>query len=172
MSNLPLHSFRRAQSDVLASRLAEPRRRIQVVAGARQVGKTTLVQQVLEASAKPFVFASADEPSLRDSAWLAAQWERGRVAAAEAGRTGAVLALDEVQKILADVKATTAQLPAAASTVGREVQDLPGVVVQSQATLREAERLILGLQQNWLIRKHVPATPATELIPASTTTGH
>lgn len=99
MSNLPLHSFRRAQSDVLASRLAEPRRRIQVVAGARQVGKTTLVQQVLEASAKPFVFASADEPSLRDSAWLAAQWERGRVAAAEAGRTGAVLALDEVQKI-------------------------------------------------------------------------
>jgi phospholipid/cholesterol/gamma-HCH transport system substrate-binding protein len=81
-------------------------------------------------------------------------------------------ALDEVQKILADVKATTAQLPAAASTVGREVQDLPGVVVQSQATLREAERLILGLQQNWLIRKHVPPTPATELIPASTTTGH
>lgn len=58
--------------------------------------------------------------------------------------------LGEVQKILADVKATTAQLPAAAQTVGREVEDLPGMVVQSQATLREAERLIQGIQQNWL----------------------
>ncbi len=82
------------------------------------------------------------------------------------------VALGEVQKILADVKATTAQLPAAAQTVGREVEDLPGMVVQSQATLREAERLIQGIQQNWLIRKHVPAAPTTELIPASTTTGH
>ena len=82
------------------------------------------------------------------------------------------VALGEVQKILADVKATTAQLPAAAQTVGREVEDLPGMVVQSQATLREAERLIQGIQQNWLIRKHVPAAPTTELIPTSTTTGH
>ncbi len=80
--------------------------------------------------------------------------------------------LGEVQKILADVKATTAQLPAAAQTVGREVEDLPGMVVQSQATLREAERLIQGIQQNWLIRKHVPPAPTTELIPTSTTTGH
>ncbi|HET9351820.1 MAG TPA: DUF4143 domain-containing protein, partial [Burkholderiales bacterium] len=34
-----------------------------------------------------------------DTAWLAAQWERARLAATAAGPTGAVLALDEVQKI-------------------------------------------------------------------------
>ena len=42
--------FRRAEGAELARRLAEPRRFIQVVAGARQVGKTTLVRQATEGS--------------------------------------------------------------------------------------------------------------------------
>ena len=67
-------SFHRPSADRLARRLAEPRRFIQVVAGARQVGKTTLVQQVVEAAALPLVFASADEPTLRGSEWIAQQW--------------------------------------------------------------------------------------------------
>ncbi|MGH7339080.1 MAG: ATP-binding protein [Candidatus Rokuibacteriota bacterium] len=68
------------------------------MAGPRQVGKTTLVEQVLAAAETPAVYASADEPALRDAAWLAAQWDRGRLAAAE-HPAGAVLALDEIQKI-------------------------------------------------------------------------
>ena len=91
-------AFVRAPAAALSARLAEPRRFIQVVAGPRQVGKTTLVEQVLERFDLPAVYASADEPTLRDAAWLGAQWDRGR-AAAEAGKGGAVLALDEVQKI-------------------------------------------------------------------------
>jgi hypothetical protein len=91
--------FERSQADILAARLGEPRRFLQIVAGARQVGKTTLVEQVLGRLNAASVFVSADEPTLGDSAWLAAQWERARMAAADAGRTGAVLALDEVQKI-------------------------------------------------------------------------
>jgi predicted AAA+ superfamily ATPase len=70
-----------------------------VVAGARQVGKSTLVTQVLARLEVPHVFVSADEPTLGDTAWLAAQWERARLAATAADPTGAVLALDEVQKI-------------------------------------------------------------------------
>jgi predicted AAA+ superfamily ATPase len=42
--------FSRPQGQQLARRLREPRRFIQVVAGPRQVGKTTLVRQVTEAS--------------------------------------------------------------------------------------------------------------------------
>ena len=84
---------------MLATRLAEPRRFLHVVAGPRQVGKTTLVQQVLAESDRPSVFVSADEPALRDTAWLAAQWERARLAAKAGGKGGAVLALDEVQKV-------------------------------------------------------------------------
>ena len=92
-------AFERQQAGTLAARLSEPRRFLQVVAGARQVGKTTLVGQVLSRLDIPSVFVSADEPTVGDIAWLAAQWERGRLAAADVGKAGVVLVLDEVQKI-------------------------------------------------------------------------
>ena len=99
MSISPDPPFQRDSAAVLATRLGEPRRFLEVVAGPRQVGKTTLVQQVLSELDRPNVFVSADEPALRDAAWLAAQWERARLAAKDAGKRGAVLALDEVQKV-------------------------------------------------------------------------
>src|SRR5438105_15314328 len=91
--------FRRPQAAELARRLAEPRQFIQVVAGARQVGKTTLVQQVTGALRQPVRYASADEPTLRGVVWIAQQWEAARLVAADAGEAGVVLALDEVHKI-------------------------------------------------------------------------
>jgi hypothetical protein len=99
MSKSAPRPFQRSQADTLTARLGEPRRVLHVVAGARQVGKTTLVEQVLGRLKVPSVFVSADQPTVRDAAWLAAQWDRARVVAAEAGRAGAVLALDEAQKI-------------------------------------------------------------------------
>ena len=94
MSNLS-HTFLRPHAAEVARRLREPRRFIQVVAGARQVGKTTLVHQVAEAAGVPVRFASADEPTLRDAQWIAAQWDAARL---EAGTAGGILVLDEVQK--------------------------------------------------------------------------
>ena len=88
-------TYQRPLAAVLARRLAEPRRFIQVVAGPRQVGKTTLVQQVVEASGRPVQFASADEPTLRGPEWVAQQWETARLMA---GPGEALLVLDEVQK--------------------------------------------------------------------------
>jgi len=87
--------YRRPYAAQLARRLDEPRRFIQVVAGARQVGKTTLVQQVTGATKVPVRYASADEPTLRGPEWIAEQWEAARLAA---GPKGALLVLDEVQK--------------------------------------------------------------------------
>ena len=81
------------------ARARERRRFIQVLAGPRQVGKTTLARQVLEAFAHPSHYASADEPAGRDPAWIAAQWEIGRLRARDGGQKGALLVLDEVQKI-------------------------------------------------------------------------
>ena len=92
-------AFRRAYAATLAIRLGEPRRFLQVLAGPRQVGKTTMVQQVLADLDRPSVFVSADEPALRDTGWVAAQWDRARVLTKDAGRRGAVLVIDEVQKI-------------------------------------------------------------------------
>lgn len=99
MSRKERRPFERRQAATLAARLGEPRRFLQVVSGARQVGKSTLVAQALGHLDVPNVFVSADEPTIGDAAWLAAQWDRARLAAADAGASGAVLALDEVQKI-------------------------------------------------------------------------
>jgi uncharacterized protein len=82
---------------VLAERLAEPRRFLQVVAGPRQVGKSTLVQQVTGELGVPVRYVSADEPTLRSTDWIGQQWEAARLTAIE--KAGAVLVLDEIQKI-------------------------------------------------------------------------
>jgi uncharacterized protein len=87
--------FERPQAAELSRRLAEPRRFIQVIAGARQVGKTTLVDQVTARSGLPVRYASADEPTLRGPEWIALQWEAARL---QADRRGAILVVDEVQK--------------------------------------------------------------------------
>lgn len=89
--------FQRPQAAVLAARLVEPRRFIQVVAGPRQVGKSTLVQQATETLPLPLRYASADEPMLRGPDWIAQQWEAARLLIASP--EGAVLVLDEIQKI-------------------------------------------------------------------------
>lgn len=89
-------AYRRSQAAELARRLAEPRRFLQVITGARQVGKTTLVLQVADSLRVPVRYVSADEPTLRGSAWLSEQWEAARVAA---GSSEAVLIVDEVQKV-------------------------------------------------------------------------
>lgn len=89
--------FQRPVGAVLEARLTEPRRFIQVVAGPRQVGKTTLVQQVAEELPLPLRHASADEPTLRGPEWVAQQWEAARLSIE--GPEGVVLVLDEIQKI-------------------------------------------------------------------------
>lgn len=88
--------YERPQGAALASRLEEPRRLIQVVAGPRQAGKSTLVQQVAERLDIPVRYADADEPMLRGVGWIAQQWEAARLSLDPAG---AVLVLDEIQKI-------------------------------------------------------------------------
>lgn len=92
-------TFHREIFRTILTRVTETRRFIQVLAGPRQAGKTTLALQVAEASTLPSHYASADEPALKDREWLKAQWEIGRIRAREAGKRGALLVLDEVQKI-------------------------------------------------------------------------
>ena len=99
MSKQQKHAYTRPQVQVLVRRLHEPRRFLQVVAGARQVGKTTLAIQAAARSGLPTHYASADEPTLRDAAWLAQQWETARTLVAN--KNSALLILDEVQKLTA-----------------------------------------------------------------------
>ncbi len=80
--------------DVLAKRLAEPAPgRIQLLAGPRQVGKTTLLLEVAERFGKQSVYAAADAPE----AALPGFWERivARTEETAAARGRAILLLDE-----------------------------------------------------------------------------
>lgn len=89
----------RSQSSDLIMRLQEPRRTIQVVAGPRQVGKTTLVKQVLQQLSTPSRFFNADgmEPDNKD--WIAARWEEVRALMHFNQYQEMVLVIDEVHKI-------------------------------------------------------------------------
>jgi hypothetical protein len=90
--------IRQAIHSELLKRLKEKRRFVQVLAGPRQVGKTTVVRQVIGASKMPAHYASADEPTLRDRTWLEQQWDIARLQARER-KAGALLVLDEIQKV-------------------------------------------------------------------------
>jgi hypothetical protein len=96
---MSIPKYARPHAAELIRRLAEPRRFIHVVAGARQVGKTTLVMQVAASSGLPHRYATADEPTLRGATWIEEQWDASRLLTGKAGRRGSLLILDEVQKV-------------------------------------------------------------------------
>lgn len=91
--------FQRPQAAPFLRRLTEPRRFIQVLAGPRQVGKTTLARQVAASLRGPTQYASADEPTLQGRAWIEQQWDIARLAASRTSKHEAILILDEIQKI-------------------------------------------------------------------------
>ncbi len=90
----------RSQKALLTRRIeSEPRQFIQVLYGPRQVGKTTLAQQFMQATQLPVHFASADLVSFSQSGWISQQWEAARIKLRQSEQQKAVLIIDEIQKI-------------------------------------------------------------------------
>lgn len=92
-------SYRRLQYNEIKSRINEPRSRIQVVVGPRQVGKSTLIGQILEECTFPYEIYSADDIVNADANWLIQIWETQRLKMETAGETKRLLVVDEIQKI-------------------------------------------------------------------------
>ena len=82
----------------LLSRFHEPRRFIQAILGPRQVGKTTLAQQIIAKLEWPTHYISADEPGLNGTTWLVQQWHQARLLHKQQ-QCPCLLVLDEIQKI-------------------------------------------------------------------------
>ena len=80
--------FQRQIFGIMLQRAQEPRRFIQVLAGPRQAGKTTLAQQLLAHIAPRGFYASADGPLLEATGWIEEHWSRARIAARHAGSEG------------------------------------------------------------------------------------
>jgi len=91
--------FERHHLALLKSRLQEKRRFIQVLAGPRQVGKTTLVTQLINGLTVPAHYAAADAMLDTGAVWIEQQWEIARLKLKQAEASEVVLAIDEIQKI-------------------------------------------------------------------------
>lgn len=89
----------RKQFGTLKERILEPRKFIQVLAGPRQVGKSTLVNQVLAQMSIPHVIEVADVVDSKDSDWIHRVWEAARTTMMLRGIEEFLLVIDEVQKI-------------------------------------------------------------------------
>lgn len=89
----------RNQYNTLRERIGEPRKFMQVLAGPRQVGKSTLVGQVLRNIAVPYSLENADGVNPEDTDWIRRVWESSRIAMQLQHEEEHLLVIDEVQKI-------------------------------------------------------------------------
>lgn len=91
--------FERPYLQILKKRIEEPRKFIQVLVGPRQVGKTTMISQLLPQLSVPHLLESADAISATSSAWLAQVWESARLRLKVSEASGFMIVIDEIQKI-------------------------------------------------------------------------
>ncbi|MBQ9678322.1 MAG: ATP-binding protein [Prevotella sp.] len=91
--------YKRPEYQTIKNRLEERRKFIQVVMGPRQVGKSTVVKQVLKDQPIPYQFFSADNVPASDSSWVSNCWEAVRSLQNSKEWSEVILVIDEIQKI-------------------------------------------------------------------------
>jgi predicted AAA+ superfamily ATPase len=91
--------YKRRQFDELKSRIEEVRNKIQVISGPRQVGKSTLVKQVLKEISIDFTFISADNVEKNNVSWINEVWETARQRMKLKKTSEYLLVIDEVHKV-------------------------------------------------------------------------
>jgi predicted AAA+ superfamily ATPase len=91
--------FKRAQITELEKRMAEPRNKIQVISGPRQVGKSTMVKQALQETTIPYMLVSADNVDHANTAWIGEMWATARARMKVLKAEEYLLVIDEVHKL-------------------------------------------------------------------------
>ena len=91
--------FKRDQLQTLKKRVAEKRKFIQVIIGPRQVGKTTLVNQLLEEIKIPNYYVSTDATLNTNNVWIEQQWQTARLLHEQSKKQEFLFIIDEIQKI-------------------------------------------------------------------------
>lgn len=91
--------YERSELQEIINRSKEPRRFIQVLIGPRQVGKTTLILQLIKKITIPTLFEAADLVPVSGSVWLEQVWENARFQMDRQNTNEFILIIDEIQKI-------------------------------------------------------------------------
>ena len=71
-----------------------------------------------------------------------------------------------LQHASVNVQLASTNLPAISEALGQEARQLPGLVLQTQTSMRELERLIEAAQKHWFLRKYVNKTNPPPLRPS------
>lgn len=91
--------YKRSQFNELKSRLSEARDKIQTISGPRQVGKSTLIKQVLQETDIPYLSVTADNVPKTDNFWISETWASARARMKAAKTPEFLLVIDEVHKL-------------------------------------------------------------------------
>lgn len=91
--------YKRRHYSELRNRLLENRNKIQVLSGPRQVGKSTLIKQVLKEIDLPYLLVSADDVSSDNSNWITETWNTARSMMKIKKHETFILVIDEIHKI-------------------------------------------------------------------------
>ena len=91
--------FVRPEYQEIKKRLEEPRLFLQVISGPRQVGKSTLIEQVLSNISLPYNSYSADAELNVSQAWISNVWDAARNEMDYRKEQEHILVIDEIQKI-------------------------------------------------------------------------
>lgn len=91
--------FKRPQFKDLASRISENRNKLQAIVGPRQVGKSTLIKQVLQETEIPGMMVSADGVPKNNTAWIGEMWDTARARMKLGNHREFLLVIDEVHKL-------------------------------------------------------------------------
>jgi predicted AAA+ superfamily ATPase len=89
-------NFERPHLKTILKRLKEPQNKMQILLGARQVGKTTLIHQAIKKIDIPSHYVIAE--SGLTALWIEQQWAYARILA-NSSTEGSILIIDEIQKI-------------------------------------------------------------------------
>ena len=91
--------YQRKQYHTLLARMKEKRHFIQVIMGPRQVGKSTMMKQVVAAVGISYVFFPADAVPATQLSWISDCWNATRAKMRIEGLKEVILVIDEIQKI-------------------------------------------------------------------------
>ncbi len=91
--------YKRAVYQTIVDRMKEPRHFIQVIMGPRQIGKSTVVKQVLKEIDQPSQLYSADTIPATQNSWVSSCWQSARLQMRVQQLAEYIIVIDEIQKI-------------------------------------------------------------------------
>lgn len=143
-----MNDFHRKQVDRISGNIEQNLPIFQVIAGPRQVGKTTAAKQIMDGLPYESMYASADAPVPVGPEWIDSQWRLAERKAEEGGAP-VLLVLDEIQKVEQWSEAIKARWDQKKHDIRLLVLGSSALLIQKGRTESLAGRFFLNRFTHW-----------------------